>query len=123
MTSARQGARLLLVVAVVAAGSVTLGRGAELGADRTLDRWNPQIRRASAHELAFHRCREDLRAGVPNGVRVAVDAPDDATYQRLVEVLTPWARVVARAEAVLAVGQTGDPDGCGGVGVTVARLR
>jgi hypothetical protein len=95
-----------------------------LGGPRSTSRaLRPQTRAAATGAFGYFTCLQAmLDREVPHGATVLAVAKDDATYQRLVELATPWARVTANpsaAQLTLRLAPAGTAAGCGGTQVVV----
>lgn len=113
--------RALALAVLAATAAVTLGRGVQRGTGAVEHRVRSEERAAGTAGLSYFDCLERIVvAGVPHGAKVRVAAQDDASYQRLTEIVTPHVVPVAsRADAAFVLSFSLSPTGCGGTSVAL----
>ena len=117
----RPAARMVLAAMVVATGGYGLAHAAGRGLTKTASTFSsPTLRSERAQWQYFDCLQRELHDVVPRNVDVFVSDTNDASYVRLTELATPWARPVtvqSQAGLVISFGTGPAPPHCSGVTV------
>jgi hypothetical protein len=117
--------RHLLALVALVIGGWALTHAAVSGVRRTAKNFAPSTLRQERATFGFFNCVEtQIRSVVHSGDAVFVDAKDDATFQRLTELATPWAHLVtdrSRARLIISLRPYTGRGSCGGNAVMVVR--